>query len=106
MSVQVINIRPVLSSQTIGHVVLQTFCGIHHSLFKRFYNDIYGRKSKDYFNRWHSQHKIHYQINHTGSADKMQSEGAIGLTKAIAEIGLAKAIAEMKSDTEQTMKLE
>ena len=46
------------------------------------------RKSKDDFDNWYNQHKIHCQINHTGSADKMESEGAKSIFLQSIEKGL------------------
>ena len=46
------------------------------SLFCHECTSNYARKSKDDFDNWYDQYKIHCQINHTGSADKMESEGA------------------------------
>ena len=40
------------------------------SLFCRECTSNYARKSKDDFDNWYKQHKIHCQINHTRSADK------------------------------------
>ena len=49
---------------------------------------IIARKSKDDFDNWYNQHKIHCQINHTGSADKMESEGATSIFLRSIEKGL------------------
>ena len=40
------------------------------SLFRHECTSNYARKSKDDFDNWYNQHKIHCQINHTGSVDK------------------------------------
>ena len=45
------------------------------SLFCHECTSNYARKSKDDFDNWYNQHKIHCQINHTGSADKWNQKG-------------------------------
>ena len=40
------------------------------SLFCHEPTSNYAKKSKDDFDNWYNQHKIHCQINHTGSVDK------------------------------------
>ena len=58
------------------------------SLFCHECTSNYARKSKDDFDNWYNQHKIHCQINHTGSADKMESEGAKSIFLRSLEKGL------------------